>query len=67
MIQSVQIAGLAINTNVSILVTMVYLVVKVLSALQLVIELFANAQLVGEEIHLQNVSNVSQCPCKMII
>ena len=46
---------------------MVYLVAKVLSALQLAIELFANVQLVGEEIHLQNVSNVSQCSCKMMI
>ena len=61
MIQSVQITGLAININVLTLVKMVYHVAKVHSALQLVIELFANVQLVGEEIHLQNVSNVSQC------
>jgi hypothetical protein len=65
MIQSVQITRLAINLIVLILVQMVLLVAKVLCALQLVIELFANVQLVGEEIHLRNVTNVSQCHFKM--
>lgn len=60
MIQSVQTTELVTNTNVSTHVTMVCLVERMLSAHQLVTELFANVQRDGVEIPQLNASNVRE-------
>ena len=64
---NVLIIELATNISVWIPVKVAFLVERVHNVLLLVTGQFANAPLVGEEIHLPNVSNVSLASIKKIV